>query len=107
MQVYKSFSEGCTFFDVVMQCYLSLNMMPKLILDNGIKDLNLTTTAGEVFLYDTDFVSDEFLNNEVVKNDYKFCTGRPIFYDSENRFSFLITENNEYITTGVEQKIKI
>lgn len=99
MLLSKQFSEGCTFFDVVLQCYLSLNLMPKFILDNNITDLNLATTAGQVFKYDSDFISDEFLSGEVLKNDYKFCTGRPIFDNTIVRGNYLLTETPEILSS--------
>lgn len=106
MLLSKSFSEGCTFFDVVLQCYLSLNLMPKFILDNNITDLNLATTAGQSFVYDSDFVEDEFLNFEVLKNDYKFCTGRPIFDTTAVRGNYLLTEMPE-ILANEQENIRI
>lgn len=99
MLLFKQFSEGCTFFDVVLQCYLSLNLMPKFIIDNNITDLNLATTAGQIFNYDSDFISDEFLSGEVLKNDYKFCTGRPIFDNMIIRGNYLTTETPEILST--------
>ena len=99
MLLSKQFSEGCTFFDVVLQCYLSLNLMPKFIIDNNITDLNLMTTAGQVFKYDPSFISDEFLNNEILKNDYKFRTGTPIFDTTAIRGNYLLTEASEILST--------
>lgn len=75
MLVSRSFAENCTFFDVVLQCYFSLDLMPKLISDNSIQDLNLVTFAGQSFLYDPEFIADEFLSNDTLKNNYNFCTG--------------------------------
>ena len=99
MLLSKQFSEGCTFFVVVLQCYLSLNLMPKFIFDNNITDLNLATTAGQVFKYDSDFIADEFLNNEVLANDFKFCTGKPIFDNTIIRGNYLTTETPEILST--------
>lgn len=96
MQVFKSFPEGCTFFDVVLQCYTSLNMMPKFIMDNDIKDLNLITSAGQTFVFDNKLIDDEFISNEAVKNDYKYCTGKvPPF----NRLSYILTESGEILSS--------
>lgn len=75
MLVSRAFSEGCTIFDVVLQCYFSINLLPRLVEDNGVQNLNAVTTAGQVFLYDPELVADEFLRDEALRNDYKYCTG--------------------------------
>lgn len=75
MLVSRSFSEGCTLFDVVLQCYFSINLLPQLIMDNNVQNVNAVTTAGQVFLYDPELVTDEFLRDDAMRNDYKFCTG--------------------------------
>jgi hypothetical protein len=100
MQVSKSFPEGCTFFDVVLQCYSSLNLMPKFIIDNNIKDLNLITRAGQTFIFDNDFIDDEFISNEAATNDYKYCTGKvPPF----NRLSYILTESGEILSSETNE----
>lgn len=75
MQAFKEFQQGCTIFDVVLELYLSLNMLPKLISDNSITDLNALTTTGQKFTYDTDFVYNEKMSDEITKKNYKFRTG--------------------------------
>lgn len=75
MQAFKEFQQGCTIFDVVLELYLSLNMLPKLISDNSITDLNALTTTGQKFAYDTDFIYNEKMSDEITKKNYKFRTG--------------------------------
>jgi hypothetical protein len=75
MQVFKEFQQGCTIFDVVLELYLSLNLLPKLIYDNGITDINAITTTGQKFLYDTEFIYNEKMSDEITKKNYKFRTG--------------------------------
>jgi len=75
MQVFKEFQQGCTIFDVVLELYLSLNMLPKLIYDNSITDINAITTTGQKFAYDTDFIYNEKMSDEITKKNYKFRTG--------------------------------
>lgn len=75
MQAFKEFRQGCTIFDVVLELYLSLNMLPKLISDNSITDLNALTTTGQKFAYDTDFIYNEKMSDEITKKNYKFRTG--------------------------------
>ena len=42
MQAFKEFRQGCTIFDVVLELYLSLNLLPKLSIANG-SGLNYAT----------------------------------------------------------------
>lgn len=104
MQVSKSFPEGCTFFDVVLQCYYSLNLMPKFISDNGILDLNLVTTANQTFVYDNELIYDEFLSNEAIKNDYKYCTGELKVNSNFARSSYLLVESSDILSTEANNK---
>lgn len=75
MQVSKQFEQGCTIFDVVLELYLSLNLLPKLIFDNKITDFNLLTSTGQTFVYDTEFIVNEQMSEEITKKNYKFRTG--------------------------------
>jgi hypothetical protein len=87
MLQYKSFSENCSIFDVVLQLYGNLDLTPKLMDDNDIQDLTLKTTAGQTFVFDTDFVDNEFISNEIIRNSLNFCTGfLPIFDNNINLF---------------------
>lgn len=101
MLQYKKFPQGCTIFDVVLQCYLSMNMLPKLIEDNSIKDVNLTTIANQEFVYDDDYIYDEFQSNDVIKNNYKLCTGDLKIFNNVVRGNYLLIENSEILKDEV------
>jgi len=96
MQVSKSFSQGCSFFDVVLNVYLTLNLLPKFIIDNNIVDLNVTTFAGQTFVFEDELIDDELQYNEILKNDYKFCTGTIPGTNNETRGNYLLIEPLEY-----------
>ena len=99
LQSYKAPS-GCTIFDLVLQCYLSLNLMPKFLIDNNIEDLNFLTVVGQVFVYDTDFVADDFMAMEILKNNYVFCTGKLLVTNIPAvRSNFLLIENGDILST--------
>ena len=74
MQAFKQFSQGCTIFDVVLELYLTLNLLPKFIIDNQITDVNILTVTGQVFKYDTELVSNERLSDEILRKNYRFQT---------------------------------
>jgi hypothetical protein len=75
-------SIGSNVLDVCLNVYCSLNLLPKLIIDNKIENLNFVSGINDVFVYDTDFVADEFIQKEIQKNDYKFVTGKLTVNDS-------------------------
>jgi len=104
MQVSKNFPEGCTFFDVVLQCYFSLNLTPKFILDNNITDLNLVTTANQSFVYDTDLVYDEFLSNEAAAANYRYCTGELKVNSNSARTPYLLIESSDILSTEANNR---
>lgn len=97
MQAFKQFQQGCTIFDVVLELYLSLNMLPKLIFDNNITDLNAETITGQKFYYDTDFVTNERMSEEIVKKDYKFRTSETKKTISVIVEEYLLIESSEIL----------
>ncbi len=98
MQVYKSFSEGSTIFDIVLNTYMSLNAIPRFIADNGITDLGMITTAGQQFIFNTDAVEDEILSLDVLRNGYNFNTGK-FFISKRKAENYLLIENKEILKT--------
>lgn len=97
MQAFKEFRQGCTIFDVVLELYLSLNLLPKLIYDNEITDINAITTTGQKFSYDTDFIYNEKMSNEIIKKNYNFRTGDLKIYSNAVFGEFLLIENSEIL----------
>jgi hypothetical protein len=97
MQAYKQFEQGCTIFDVVLQLYLTLNLLPKLILDNHITDLNTLTTTGQSFVYDTEFIDNEQMSQEITKKNYKFKTSDLKIRNNSIIGDFLLIESEEIL----------
>ena len=101
MRVFKQFQEGCTIFDVVLELYLSLNMLPKLIIDNNITDLNFRTVTGQSFVYDTEFTASERMSEEIIKKNYKFKTGEAKKTNNVVAENYLLIENSEILQNEV------
>jgi hypothetical protein len=101
MQAFKQFTQGCTLFDVVLELYLTLNMLPKLIIDNNILDLNAITTSGQVFKYDTDFINNEVMSEQILRKNYKFCTGELKIYNRSIIEDYLLIESSEILQNEV------
>ena len=97
MQAFKQFTQGCTIFDVVLELYLSLNMLPKLIFDNNITDLNAITYTGQKFIYDTDLVFNEIMSDEIIRKNYKFSTGELKIFSRAILGDYLLIENSEIL----------
>jgi hypothetical protein len=97
MQAFKEFTQGCTIFDVVLELYLSLNMLPKLISDNNITDLNVLTYTGQIFKYDTDFIFNEIMSEEISKKNYKFSTGELKVFNNQILGDYILIENSEIL----------
>jgi len=73
-QLFKP-SIGSTILDICLNVYCSLNLLPKIIQDNNIQSLVFVSGVGSEIIYDTDFVDDEFIQREILRNNYKFVTG--------------------------------
>jgi hypothetical protein len=78
--------------------------MPKFIEDNGILDLNLVTTANQTFVFDDELIYDEFLSNEAVSNNYKYCTGDLKVNSNFARSSYLLIESGDILSTEANNK---
>ena len=82
--------------------------MPKFILDNGVTNLDLVTYAGQRFLFDPKLIEDEFINNEVLKNDYKFSTGQLRSTTPPTlRERYLLIESGEILSSESNNKFLI
>jgi hypothetical protein len=103
MQAFKQFQEGCTIFDVVLELYLSLNMLPKLVVDNNITDLNLRTITGQGFFYDTEFIANERMSEEIIKKNYKFKTSEAKKTNNVVAENYLLIENGEILQNEVNE----
>lgn len=96
MQLYFRVPEGASIFDVCLNVYTSLNLLSKLMSDNNITSYNKVFDGKELIVYDTDFVSDEFLFLLIQKNDYIFSTSKArvkrFLLNEEG--NFILQENN-------------
>jgi len=96
MTLFYTPPEGCTIYDLVLNGYTSLNLMSKFIRDNNIEHIDIITTAGQTFQYESDLIYDFFIFDEIVNNDYKFCTGKGLSQDATN---YLLIENTDILST--------
>lgn len=99
---------GSSILDVCLNVYLSLDLMPRLLVDNNVQSLNYVTGLNDTFVYDTDLIEDEFLSREVLKNNYRFCTGdlkkTNASFVSEN---YLLIESGEILQNEVSEDFTI
>jgi hypothetical protein len=93
---------------MVLQVYTSLDLVGKFILDNNISTYDILTGVGEVYIYDTEYIYDELIYNEIMDNKYKFCSfGNILFPLYENNDIFLTTEDVTIIDTENSESFKI
>lgn len=97
MQAFKQFQQGCTIFDVVLELYLTLNLLPKLIFDNGITDINAVTTTGQIFQYDTELIFNETMSEEIIKKNYNFRTSDLKIYNKAVKGNYLLIESSDIL----------
>ena len=86
--------EGATIYDLVLNIYTTLNLMTKFIQDNNIQHIDLITSVGQSFIYDSDYIFDEFIFDEIIENNYIFCTGKGIPQTDDN---YLLTEEPQIL----------
>ena len=100
--------EGASILDMVLNTYTSLNLLPKFLKDNRIVDLNSKAVFGDVFVFDTDFIDNAFLYEEILKNGYLFRTNDlPLVNINDNRRNFLLAENGLVLRTETKKNLII
>lgn len=83
--------EGANLFDVCLNVYTSLDLLPKFMKDNGIASYNKVFSGKEEVIFDTDFISDEFVYSIINKTDLLFVTSK------NKSVRYLLSENGSYI----------
>lgn len=84
--VFKAIA-GQSIDDVVLNTYGTVNLRGKLISDNGVDNINGITATGDEFVFDTDFIADQNMYDQIVANRLFFRTGiaqRFLILDNEN-----------------------
>jgi hypothetical protein len=92
MQIAFKAIEGQSITDVVLNTYGTVNQLGRLIVDNGIADINGVTTTGQQFVFDSQYIEDQNLYDYIIQYDAKFRTGIGLG-------RFLITEDGQFILT--------
>ena len=67
--------EGANLFDICLNTYTSLDMLPRFIKDNNITDLNMQTKVGDLFIYESDLIINEIMIDVISRNRLLFMTG--------------------------------
>jgi hypothetical protein len=65
--------ENSTIYDVCMNCYGTLNLLGKLMLDNNIDSVDLCPTNGQIYMYDDSFVNVQ--SNQNLNANYSVSDG--------------------------------
>jgi hypothetical protein len=79
-------------YDVALNTYGTIDRLGKLLVDNGITDINGLTETSDVMLFDPELIADQNISDEVAQHDIRFVTGI-------DQGAFLITEDGDFITT--------
>ena len=91
---------GSNLFDVVLNTYTSLDLIPKFMKDNNITNVNMVTKTGDVFVYDTTLIVDEIMLDKINKGRLLFMTSdapnNVIKADSTN---YLLIESSEILSS--------
>lgn len=66
--------EGQSIFDVCLNCYGTIDLMYKLLQDNGIDSINVIPYSGQVFTYDDTLVIDQGINQQFTQSGTLYAT---------------------------------
>jgi hypothetical protein len=65
---------GQSIFDVCLNCYGTLDLLYKLIKDNGISDANQLVSSGQSFSYDDQLTNDQGVSKQFIQSGTKLAT---------------------------------
>ncbi|HWB93508.1 MAG TPA: hypothetical protein VG605_16725 [Puia sp.] len=65
---------GQSVYDVCLNCYGSLDLLYKLIQDNGLDSVNVSPHSRQVFIYDDALVIDQGVNQQFTQAGKKYAT---------------------------------
>lgn len=65
---------GQSIFDVCLNCYVTLDLLYKLLQDNNIDSVNVTPKTGQSFLYDDTLVVDQSIYQTTTLSGVKYAT---------------------------------
>lgn len=74
MQLSFRAPEGSNIFDLVLNTYTSLDMLPKFIKDNNITNLNMISKVGDIFIYETDLIINKIMIDRISRDRLLFTT---------------------------------
>lgn len=66
--------DGQSIFDVCLNCYGTMDLLYKLLQDNGIDSINATPYSRQIFTYDDTLVIDQGVNQQFTQSGYKYAT---------------------------------
>lgn len=66
--------EGQSIFDVCLNCYGTLDLMYKLLQDNGIDSINVKPYSRQMFTYEDGLVIDQGINQQFTQGGFKYST---------------------------------
>ena len=74
MQLRYKAIEGQSLFDIVLNTYGAIEYIYKLIKDNNIENLNYKVKSGDVFVYDSDMVTDTTIFTNTTLSGVRYAT---------------------------------
>ena len=74
MQLRYKAVDGQNLFDIVLNTYGAIEYIYKLIKDNNIENLNYKVKSGDVFVYDSDMVTDTTIFTNTTLSGVRFAT---------------------------------
>ena len=97
MQLRYKAVDGQNLFDIVLNTYGAIEYIYKLIKDNNIENLNYKVKSGDVFVYDSDMVTDTTIFTNTTLSGVRFATAwEPLFSISVSSHA-LLQENGFYL----------
>ena len=106
MQLFYNPKKGATIFDIVLNTYCTINLITKFALDNAIYSFDYVASGNEQFVYNSELIAKEHISNEILVNNYNFTTGNLNIPNASFNDDYLLTENEEIISTEDNNLIK-
>ena len=81
-------TDGQSLLDVCLNVYASLDYLVKLMLDNGVDNVNADVISGQVFEYDDTVSADQSISMQNQQQQIIYATKQKVDYRIGNRGDF-------------------
>lgn len=92
--------EGQSVIDLCLNTYCSINELPRFLKENNIDNINGVSKTLDSFVYDSTYIADQLISNQIEQNGFLFRTGI-------DATKYLLVENTDILRPENDQNFLV